>query len=176
MLRPAEDADDAIRSELQVLHRHGFEDMEREGFAPDSVDSVDSLDLRYRGQSYELNVPFVPDFVASFHKLHERRYGHSDSTRAVELVNVRSTMIGRAPKIELQRMKKASTDARAIEIVDAWFDGRLQKTALYDRETLTHGHVLEGPAIVGEYSATTLVPPDFVCDVDEFGNLVLRKA
>jgi N-methylhydantoinase A len=149
--------------------------MEREGFDPNSVESVDSLDLRYRGQSYELNVSFADGFVVSFHKLHERRYGHSDSSRSVELVNVRSTMIGRAPKIELQRMKKARTEARAIEIVDSWFDGRLQKTALYDRETLAHGHVLEGPAIIGEYSATTLVPPDFTCDVDEFGNLVLRK-
>jgi N-methylhydantoinase A len=175
MLRRAEDADDAIRSELELLHKHGFEDMEREGFDPKSVESVDSLDLRYRGQSYELNVSFADGFVASFHKLHERRYGHSDSSRSVELVNVRSTMIGRAPKIELQRMQKARTEARAIEIVDSWFDGRFQKTALYDRETLAHGHVLEGPAIIGEYSATTLVPPDFICDVDEFGNLVLRK-
>jgi N-methylhydantoinase A len=175
MLISAEDAQSAIRPALELLHRVGLSDMRSEGFDDASVQLLDSVDLRYRGQSYELNVPFADDFVSSFHKLHERRYGHSDATRAVELVNVRSTLIGRAPKIELPRMKKTRTSARPLETVGAWLEGKEQKTAVYDRSSLSYGHKFDGPAIVGEYSATTLVPPGYVCEVDAFGNLVLER-
>jgi len=175
MLISAEDAQAAIQPALELLHRVGLSDMRSEGFEDASVQLLDSVDLRYRGQSYELNVPFADDFVSSFHKLHERRYGHSDATRAVELVNVRSTLIGRAPKIELPRMKKTRTSARPLETVGAWLEGKEQKTAVYDRSSLSYGHKFDGPAIVGEYSATTLVPPGYVCEVDAFGNLVLER-
>jgi N-methylhydantoinase A len=51
----------------------------------------------------------------------------------------------------------------------------MHRTRVFDRNDLCHGHVIKGPAIIGEYSATTLVPPDFVCEVDAFANLVLRR-
>ena len=174
MLVPAEGSESSIETELETLHRIGLQEMSGEGFDAESVECLDSVDLRYRGQSYELNVPFSGDFVSSFHNLHDRRYGHSDATRAVEVVNVRSTVIGRVPKIWLPRMERVSTEARPLETISVWLNGRKTKTAVFDRKNLEYGHVLKGPAIVGEYSATTLVPPDFICEVDEFGNLVLR--
>ena len=174
MLSPAAEAEPQIRRELEVLHRAGQRDLKDEGFVGKSVRSEDSLDLRYRGQSYELTVPFSREFVANFHKMHERRYGHSDATRAVEVVNVRSTFFGRAPKMRFEKMKRTRTKARPLEIVGVWFGGKTHKTSIYDRKDLSHGHVIKGPAIIGEYSATTLVPPDFLCNVDAFGNLVLR--
>ena len=63
-----------------------------------------------------------------------------------------------------------------MEATNAWFDGSARKTRVYDRKDLRYGHLIKGPAIIGEYSATTLVPPDFVCEVDAFGNLVLKQA
>jgi N-methylhydantoinase A len=176
VLISAAEAEAVIRPTLESLHQIGLNDMRNEGFDEGSVQCLDSVDLRYRGQSYELNVPFAEDFVSSFHKLHERRYGHSDPARAAEVVNVRATLIGRAPKIELPRMKKTRTTARPLETVQAWMEGREQKTEVFDRASLSYGHRFEGPAIVGEYSATTLVPPGYVCEVDEFGNLVLQRA
>jgi len=176
MLIPAEGAQPAIERELEALHRLGLREMHDEGYEKESVRRIDSADLRYRGQSYELNVPVSRDFVTRFHKLHNRRYGHSDETRPVELVSIRSTVIGEAPKIRFPRMKKARTAAHAVDVSQAWFEGRAQKTSIYRREDLSYGHKFKGPAIVGEYSATTLVPPGCVCEVDEFGNLVLREA
>jgi N-methylhydantoinase A len=73
-------------------------------------------------------------------------------------------------------MRKTQSKAKALETVNAWFDGSARKTRVYDRKGLRYGHLIKGPAIIGEYSATTLVPPDFVCEVDAFGNLVLRQA
>jgi N-methylhydantoinase A len=176
MLIPAEGAEALIETELEALRRVGLREMQDEGFDEESVRSVDSVDLRYRGQSYELNVSAAGGFVTRFHKLHHRRYGHSDETRPVELVSVRSTLIGRAPKIRFPRMmKKVRTSALPVEVGHASFEGRAQRTAIYRREDLTYGHKFKGPAIVGEYSATTLVPPGCVCEVDEFGNLVLTE-
>ena len=175
MLIPAAGAEARVRRELESLHRAGRADLKDEGFEGKSVRIQDSLDLRYRGQSYELTVPFARAFVSSFHKLHERRYGHSDATRAVEIVNVRSTFFGRAPKIRFPKMPKARGKPQPLEVISVWFKGKAQRTSVYDRSGLQHGHVLRGPAIVGEYSSTTLVPPDFVCEVDAFGNLVLRQ-
>jgi N-methylhydantoinase A len=175
MLVPAGEAEAKIRRELEALQRIGRRDMKDEGFEGRSVRSYDFIDLRYRGQSYELTVPFTRAFVSSFHKLHEQRYGHSDASRPVEVVNVRSTFFGRAPKARLPRMKKARNRPRALETTTTWFGGKPCKTLVYDRTPLLHGHVIKGPAIVGEYSATTLVPPDFVCKVDAYGNLVLRE-
>ena len=62
--------------------------------------------------------------------------------------------------------------------VAAWFDGKAVRTSVYHRTDLRAGHRFDGPAIVAQDDTTTVVPPDFVVDVDPFGNLVitLREA
>ena len=175
MLVPAEGAEARIRRELDVLGRAGWRAMKKEGFEGKAVTCAESVDLRYAGQSYELTVPLTRDFVAKFHKLHAKRYGYGDASRPVELVSVRSSFAGRTPKVRLRRQRKASTKPRPLEIAAAWFDGKRCRTGVYDREQLMFGHTVRGPAIIGEYSATTLVPPGFRCEVDAFGNLVLRE-
>ena len=175
MLISADGAEPTIRRELDNIHRTGRRDLKDEGFEGKAVRFTDSVDLRYRGQSYELTVPFTRGFVGSFHRLHDRRYGHSDSSRPVEVVNVRSTFFGRSPKIRFPKLAKTRTKAQPIDRTSVWFAGKIQKTSLYDRSDLKYGHVIKGPAIIGEYSATTLVPPDYVCVVDKWGNLVLRR-
>jgi N-methylhydantoinase A len=175
MLVPAEGAEAIIRRELETLHRIGRRDLKDEGFEGKAVSVLDSVDLRYRGQAYELTVPFTRSFVKSFHESHGRRYGHSDTTRAVEVVNVRSAFFGHAPKIRFPKMQRTRGKAEPLEVVSTWFGGKPHKTSVYDRVSLRFGHVLKGPAIVGEYSATTLIPPDYVCEVDAWGNLVLKR-
>src|SRR4030095_58645 len=134
MLIPAEEAEATIRRELEVLHRSGQHDLKGEGFEKKSMRVVDSLDLRYRGQSYELTVPFTRSFVSNFHKMHERRYGHSDAARPVEVVNVRSAFFGRAPRIRFPKMRKSQSKITALEVTNAWFDGSARKTRVYDRK------------------------------------------
>jgi N-methylhydantoinase A len=173
MLVPAEGADAKIRRELDALNRLGKREMKKEGFEGKAVICSEFVDLRYQGQSYDLTVPLSRDFVARFHVLHEKRYGYGDASRPVELVSVRSSFVGRTPKMRFRRQRRVSTKPRALETGTAWFAGKRCKTAIYDREGLVFGHVIRGPAIIGEYSATTLVPPGCRCEVDAFGNLVL---
>jgi len=175
LLVPAERAESRIRRELEALHRAGRRDLKDEGFEGSAVRISDSVDLRYRGQSYELTVPFRRSFISSFHRLHDKRYGHSDVSRAVEVVNVRCTIFGRAPRIQFPKSRRVQSKATVLQTVETWFVGRAYPTRVFDRRDLRCGHVIQGPAIIGEYSSTTLVPPDFVCEVDTYGNLVLRQ-
>ena len=165
-----------VKSVLDELHRLGMAELRAEGFKKDKVRSMDFVDLRYRGQSYELTVPLTSTFVEQFHKTHERRYGYSNPAAAVELVNVRSTFVGANPKPAFKKAKKKRGRPEPLDRQPIWIDGRRVKAAVYDRSSLGYGHVVKGPAIIGEYSSTTLVPPGFECNVDAYLNLVLEDA
>jgi N-methylhydantoinase A len=164
-----------VREKLADLHRLGLEELQAEGFKKREIESIDFVDLRYRGQSYELTVKLEPDFLERFHKAHERRYGYANRGRPVELVNVRTTFYGRTAKPKFKKAVKQRGRPAAAAAQPVWIDGKRVKTAIYDRATLRFGHVVNGPAIIGEYSSTTLVPPDFRCSVDAYLNLVLER-
>jgi N-methylhydantoinase A len=136
------------------------------------------LDLRYRGQAYELTVPFAPDFPARFHREHEKSYGYAHSGRAIEVVNLRVRLTIPTPKPSVRRAK--SSERRKLSeaiagIKRVWFDSRPWETPSYNREKLSVGMRFQGPAVIVEYSSTTVVPPDFVCEVDRQGNLILQR-
>src|SRR5438876_4653740 len=92
-----------LKGVLEEFHQTGTLDLRAEGFDNKQIVHNDSVDLRYRGQSYELTVPLAADFIERFHKLHERRYGYANRGRDVELVNVRSTFFGRSQKPRLRK-------------------------------------------------------------------------
>jgi N-methylhydantoinase A len=125
-----------------------------------------------------LSVPDTTDFVAAFHRAHERAYGHSDPHRPVEIVNVRCRATGLSPRTELPRISRvrSGSAARAERKVNCFFGGRPIAAALYGREKLQAGHEFGGPAIIVEYSATTLVPLGWRARVDPYGQILLSKA
>jgi N-methylhydantoinase A len=130
--------------------------------------------VRYAGQAYEITVPFARDWRARFHALHGERFGHADPTRPLELVTLRVRVRGggaTAPAEALPRRgRPASVARRAVS-----FDGRRIPTVVHRRETLPVGWSCRGPAIVCEYSATTVVPPGWRACVDRTGGLVLER-
>jgi len=137
-----------------------------------------SVDLRYCGQGYELNVPWGDDAVASFHRAHRVRYGYSDTTREVELVTVRlrATVEAAAEAPKPHRADSTPPVPTPIGERSVTFAGVPMAAALYEREGLKRDSRFPGPAIVLEYSSTTVVPPDWCVHVDEFGNLILERA
>ena len=175
ILMPAESSERRIREVLDQLHRVGEREMKAEGFSGKAAHHIDAVDMRYRGQSYELSIPLTRGFIDQFHKAHERRYGYSTPDKPVEIVNVRTSFFGTSEKPQLRPSVKVRGTAKSIDTAMVWINGRRMKTAIYDRESLKHGHVIRGPAIIGEYSSTTLVPVDFLCKVDAHLNLVLEK-
>jgi N-methylhydantoinase A len=135
-----------------------------------------SLDLRYVGQGYELNVPFIPDFVQSFHRMHQKRYGYADERKTVEVVNVRLrvTIPGEAFNLPAFTPRNGDAAQALIETRRMIFAGKNCTGKVYQRERLEPGDRLDGPAIVVEYSATTVVPPGWTALVDAYKNLVME--
>jgi N-methylhydantoinase A len=135
-----------------------------------------SLDLRYVGQGYELNVPFVPEFIQSFHQLHQKRYGHADACKAVEIVNIRLriTVPGEVFNLPTFELHDGDAAQALIETYPMIFAGEKCAGKVYQRERLESGDRLYGPAIVVEYSATTVVPPGWNARVDAYRNLVME--
>jgi N-methylhydantoinase A len=159
-----------------TLVEQGRKQMRAEGFTASAIKIHRSLDMRYSGQSYELNVPFAGDFVTAFHQAHEKRYGYFDRARTCEAVNIRVRFTGRTPKPALPRLTPGTSNPVAALVTKSkvLFQGRRKSTTIYDRSRLLAGNRIPGPAIVTEYSATSLIPPDWSCRVDRNGNLILE--
>jgi N-methylhydantoinase A len=168
----------ALSSEFRKLESHGRSVLQTEGFAGRRIRGERLLDMRYVGQAYELTVPESGDFLAAFHRAHERRYGYLDSERATEVVNVRARLIGVTdqPQLDRPRSSRRSESRGNVESRRALFAGRAYQTRVYDRAKLSPGEKFVGPAIVSEYSATTVVPPGWRGKVDTWGNLILAQA
>jgi len=120
---------------------------------------AETFDMRYRGQSFELNVaakPTVGQTLASFHARHTATYGYSVPEERVEFVNARlTTSVATGPqdyRFDLQDMAKPSKRRRL------WFDGQWLDVPVTGRQALREGDRLVGAAIIEEYDATTFVP------------------
>jgi N-methylhydantoinase A len=176
-VRSASQLHGRLRQEFAALGQDGRAQMRAEGFTSGSIRVQRTLDVRYAGQSYELTVPLAGDYVAAFHRAHKYRYGYSDRTRSCEVVNIRARFTGSVPKPGLPKLKRGGVSATAAVVARAGvlFSGRKCSTTVYDRARLQAGNRLIGPAIVTEYSATTVIPPLWTGRVDTCGNLILER-
>ena len=134
---------------------------------------IPSLDMRYAGQSYELNVHFesLEDAQRRFHERHRRVYGYSMPSETLELVNLRLRVISaRAkPKPPKMRARGKPVEYRAVLFEDGWAE-----TPVYRRENLPAEHA--GAAIIEAKDSTTVVPPEMAFSVDGYGNIVMHSA
>jgi N-methylhydantoinase A len=174
MLPPEKIADThQIQAYFDELESMGAEELSREGLtgAP-----LRSADLRYVGQGYELNVPYSAGMLDAFHEMHRRRFGYADVEMPVEVVNLRVRFTAKSALVELPRHASHSGDgANAIlKTRPIFFPGGWLTSKVYDRERLQPGDRFDGPALITEYSATTVLPPRCTAEVDCFGNIVIE--
>ena len=133
-----------------------------------------SCDLRYRGQGYELNLPYGPGLLHRFHAEHKRRYGYSSPEREVEIVTLR--LRGRVASPEkLERLKIHAEEGSRLKPAtgSVYFGGRQHKAQIIPRSLVRPGRSYRGPAIITEYSATTVAPPGFKFMADKADSLIL---
>jgi N-methylhydantoinase A len=166
-----------LENRFANLERASRAELHKEGFNAELARAERRLDLRYVGQSYELSVPLETNFRELFHQEHEKAYGYAHAGRALEIVNLRLRLAIQTPKPQLRAHRTGNPDpARArVKTKPVWFAGHFHPTRVYDRERLAAGARFAGPAVVIEYSSTTVVPPDFACEVDKYLNLILRS-
>ena len=159
------------------LAQKAREEFAQEGFPAERALIDRQLDIRYAGQSYELTIPFRREFARDFHARHERAHGYAQRGRRLEIVSLRLRLTIRTAKPPLRalgaRAHRAPPLPRPIKRKPVWFGRRFWPTAIYDRGQLAPGMHFSGPAVVVEYSSTTVVPPEWSCRVDRLGSLVL---
>lgn len=143
-----------------------------EGFARSRQRHERSLAMRYRGQSFELEVKNTSgDLAAAFHREHCERYGYAQEQSEIEIVSARLRSFGLVEKLAQRKIGSGKT--KPHDKVTAHLDGRKVTLALYKRDELRGGTKLQTPCIVTEYSATTLIPGDWTARMDPFGNLII---
>ena len=153
-----------------------------------SVNLLRTLDLRYRGQSHELQVTLPggslgPDELSrargQFEEAHRRAYGYTAPEDPIELVNLRLTAIGKLPGLPRKTVESGSGDPAGAERGGRklWFRGlgREEDCPVYDRYRLRGGDTLAGPALVEEMDASTVILPGYSARVDQHGNLIITR-
>ncbi len=142
-----------------------------------------SADMRYRGQSFEIEVPLQLDWIrtgaiapilAAFHAEHERLYGHSDPKAAVQMISLRMVVVGAAPQPEFPAQPRATGEPVPAATIAAYIDGGTRSIPLYRRADLRHGHCFPSPCVIIQEDTTTCVPAGFAGRVDAYGNLLLN--
>lgn len=144
-----------------------------EGFDGDDCEVEPSVDLRYLGQSYTLNLPWTGRTASAeaFHQLHETRYGHRLDL-PVELVNLRQAIRGPVPDLVLPRRPDTP---HGEPFAHCRVTGCVRPVATYWRQDLAPGQRLAGPALICETVATSWVPAGWSVESDAYGNLRLRR-
>ncbi|MGI9411702.1 MAG: hydantoinase/oxoprolinase family protein [Hyphomicrobiaceae bacterium] len=166
-----------------------FADMEEDGRALMRNDEVDaariavrrSCGMRYVGQSWELEIMIDPEtasvaqIVEAFGNAHHERYGHS-SQDPIEIVSLHVAIIGETQKPKLfDAPVHGELSEAVLETRETYLHGAWRKTPIYDRMKLPIGASFEGPALVEERSASTVVPPGWHCAAGQYGALFLAK-
>jgi N-methylhydantoinase A len=179
---------DGVRDYSRTVMRPGtaiaelapeFAQLEAEARAELSGIAACSVDLRYRGQGYELNVPWEANVAAqsieAFHRVHEQRYGFCDREKPVEIVNLRLRMTQSSDAYVPPRREPLPGDGSSARYSERpiCFDGAWVQSGFYRRDGLAPGDSIAGPAMVTEYTSATLLPPGSSLTVDALGNLVI---
>ena len=192
-----------LESEFRKLSQSAKRDFTSEHWTG-AIHEQRTIDVRYRGQGYELNIPFSRRLLADFHEAHAQRYGYSHPDREVELVTLRLRAIVKSPQAKLAMQpsiprtdaaesnasvnksltnsqpphsnfaKSARVAQPPPEFQSVGFDGKRLKTGILDRDSLIGGRKYGGPAVVTEYSATTVVPPGMRFFLDRARNLIIE--
>jgi N-methylhydantoinase A len=149
-----------------------------------------SVDVRYRGQGYELNLPFTKSLLPDFQQEHHRRYGYAHPDRELELVTLRlratvptatpggkiapvGTSASTVQPSAARGPSRAQLGSPSTPPAPVLFDGKKLATAIHSRDAIKPGQAHSGPAIVTEYSATTVIPPNHRFELDRFSNLII---
>jgi N-methylhydantoinase A len=149
-----------------------------------------SVDARYSGQGYELNIPLSRNLIEEFEREHDRRYGYVHEGREVELVTLRlrASIKSATPEARTDHMgtrtppepsrtgRPSRTKCASISPPQrsVSFDGENSPAVIYARDQLRPKKKYSGPAIVTEYSATTVILPGSHFHLDAAANLIVN--
>lgn len=174
---------ETISGAFEVLAKQGIAEMLAEGIRLSEIQRHDSMDLRYQGQSFALNIPWGSDAkvcfeqgieqaILLFNETHALRYGHNID-EVIELVNVRVSLKSPTPSLNwqqtLEKPRKKPTLSVSLHALG-------QEVPVWLRENIMPGEIIHGPALIEEAVTTTLVKPRWSAKMNDGGHLILTFA
>ena len=187
MVRLEESALDALNSGFDQLNARA-----EEWFVNEEIPSANKLvnravDMRYGGQGYELTIDWPKDAAPSdvldalrqnFEDAHRQLYGYVADEEPIQITTLRVEAIGTVPKVAFKKHAAASRDVAdaIIGTRSLWLPEKASfaDVALYDRDLLQPGHIVQGPAIIEQMDSTTLVLAKQIARVDDYLNLMIE--
>jgi N-methylhydantoinase A len=168
-----------VEAQFQALEAEAHERLAAEGVAPEDMQILRHIDMRYVGQWRSMSISTagtvtdLAPIVEQFHAEHAREHNFRRDSAPVEVYRLNVTAIGTVPKPPLPELPLAPTTPTPIATRPVWFQNEADEraTPIYDRSTLTPGTVIEGPAIVEQLDSTTPIPPGATAEVDAWLNL-----
>ncbi|TPK99076.1 hydantoinase/oxoprolinase family protein [Mesorhizobium sp. B2-4-14] len=139
-------------------------------------------DMRYVGQSYEIEVVLSPQWLAdgdmaaiaqAFHLTHQQLYDFHDPDGDIELVNIRLSAIGAGPKLSFPQTDAVDAPANPARRLAVYTGLGVETVDLHDRQTLVPGSTFHGPAVVVQEDTTFAIPAGAQARVDRHLNLLL---
>jgi N-methylhydantoinase A len=173
-----------IKSEFDLLRNGAVDWLRRDQGYDGDYALTYSAELRYRGQSFEIDTGLDPGTIAScdvaamaasFHREHARVYGHADAQAAIQVISLRLVISGKTAKPAFPRHQLKPGTAQPTRQASAWLDGAQRQIDVYRRADLVPGQTFAGPAVVTQDDCTTVVPPGYVSRVDEYANLRITR-
>ncbi len=167
-----------IDSAFSEFREKGEKELEKQGVDIEKALFLPSLDIRYRGQSYEVNVSYSGDVnraIQEFHRVHNLRFGYSIKSEDVEIVNLRMTVICPREPPPYSSPPVGSGEEWGRREVLFEVEGCYERieTPLYIRNNLHSGFRKEGPCIIFDSDSTIVVYPEMECRVDSHGNVII---
>lgn len=174
---------DDLAALFSAMETEGTTFMKAEGFPAERIRTERHLAMRYVGQSYELDIPLqrsLAQTVRLFHRRHREVYGYAGPDEPVKVVSAHLTLRGLAAKPCFEaspiRAPAAGAEGALMQRRPVFFAPEgWRPTPVYERDRLLPGAWIEGPAVIEEYDATTVVPPGWHAAVDELANLCLKR-
>lgn len=143
-------------------------------------------DARYQGQAFEIELPLSIDWlkqeqnihqlIEAFHKLHQRQYGHRDDQAKIEFTHLRVRVIGETPPLPFSPVHESSGQSlKPYEYRRIFIEEKEYEASVYNRDTLSVGSIVNGPAVIEQDDTTTLILPNWAGSIGPSGNLVISK-
>lgn len=168
----------SLNESLTPLLNRAKADLQAEGFTDSDIFLTPFVDMRYKGQAYELSIPLTPDFADAFHRQHQKLYGYANPARATEVVQLRLKATGRTDKPSLTPNTQPAPPIPPpppTHVRETIFNATPHPTPIYHRESLNPGMHAEGPAILITGQSTNIIPPNWTWQIDQTGTLVLIR-
>jgi N-methylhydantoinase A len=173
-----------LRREMETLAQRASVWISEEQKFAGTPTLLPSADMRYQGQSFEIEVPLQMDWLVAgdfdkiagaFHAEHERLYGHADTEMPIQIISLRMVVIGASPQPQFPALPKRADAPKPVKLVEVYLESKRCTVPLYRRADLGPGHRFASPCVIAQEDTTTCVPAGFVGTVDTHGNILLTR-